>query len=288
MSGSVPDFKAALRRLDGFQQGHRPLALAVATVKKSSDDQAGNHAVALAYFGFFSVFPLLLVFVTVLGYVLSGDHSLMIKVEDSVLGQFPVIGDTLKHHSLKGSALALIVGVLLSLWSGLGVTGAATRAFDHIWGTEQERRAGFLITKLRGASCIVLLGLMFAGASGASGLVTGGLGGPLLLVAGIVASLLLNVALFLASFHVLCSQPPALRQLLPGSVMAAILWEILQSLGGVYIDHIKQNASAYGTFALVLGILAWLHLGATATVYSAELNTVLARKLWPRSLLGDQ
>lgn len=284
----MPDLKAALHRVDDFQQQHRPLAVAVATVKKNSDDEASSHAASLAYFAFFSVFPLLLVFVTVLGYVLAGDHSLMSSVENSVLGQFPVIGDTLKNHGLKGSALALIVGILLSLWSGLGVTGAATRTFDHVWGIERDQRAGYLTTRLRGVTCIMLLGLLFAVASGASGVVTGGLGGPLLLVVGVIVSLLLDVALFLAAFHFLCSQPPAWRQLLPGAVLAAILWEILQALGGVYINHIKHSASAYGTFALVLGILAWLHLGATATVYSAELNTVLARRLWPRPLFAGE
>ena len=73
---------------------------------------------------------------------------------------------------------------------------------------------------------------------------------------------------------------------MPGAIVAAFLWEALQILGGVYINHIKHTDSAYGTFALVLGILAWLHLGAQMTVYCAEFNTVLAKRAWPRALLG--
>ncbi len=77
------------------------------------------------------------------------------------------------------------------------------------------------------------------------------------------------------------------RQLWPGIITAAILWEILQAVGGVYIGHVVKNASnTYGTFATVIGLLTWLHLGAQALLYSAELNTVLTLKLWPRSLFG--
>jgi uncharacterized BrkB/YihY/UPF0761 family membrane protein len=134
---------------------------------------------------------------------------------------------------------------------------------------------------------VVALGALFAVASGVSGVAGGGLGGPLLFVFGIIVSLLLNVGLFLLSFRFLCSEQKPWRTLLPGATSAAVLWTLLQTLGGLYIGHIDKTSSAYGTFALVLGLLAWLHLGAQATLYSAELNSVLAGKLWPRRLFGE-
>jgi uncharacterized BrkB/YihY/UPF0761 family membrane protein len=65
------------------------------------------------------------------------------------------------------------------------------------------------------------------------------------------------------------------------------LWELLQVVGGFYINHVWRHASStYSQFALVIALLVWLHLGAQVTLYSAEINVVLARKLWPRSLMG--
>jgi membrane protein len=280
------DFLAPLHKLDTIQQRHTWSAVLFGTIKKFGDDQASNLAVVVSFYAFFSLFPLLLVFVTVLGYVLSGDQSLLHSVQNSVLGNFPVIGDSIKHNKISGSLPALVIGVLLSLYSGLGITGAANNAFDTIWGVPRHERANFIMQKLHGAGLLVGLGALFAVATAATGIVSGGLGGPLLLVFGVIVSVLLNITLFLAAFRFLSSEPPAWRALLPGAVLAAVLWTILQSVGGVYIDHIKSSDSAYGTFALVLGVVTWLHLGSEMTLYSAELNTVLAEKAWPRSLFG--
>lgn len=282
------DALAPIRRLDRFQQQHTPLAVLCATIRKNGDDQAGSFAVAVAFYAFFAVFPLLLVFMTILGYVLAGDLSLMRSVRDSVLGSFPVIGDTLEHSRLHGNALALALGVALSLWSSLGVTGALNTALDHVWGIPPHERDSFLQKKLRGLLLLLCVGTLFVIATGASGIVSSGLGGGALLHAfGILVSLGVNVCVFMASFRFLCSDPPAWRTLLPGAIAAGVLWTVLQLLGGLYIGHIAHSNDAYGTFAFVLGILAWLHLGAQLTMYCAELNTVLAGRLWPRSLLGD-
>lgn len=283
------DVSKPIRRFDRFQQRHKPLAVAVSTARKFSDDQAASFAVAVAFYAFFSIFPLLLVFMTVLGYVLSGDHSLMVSVRDSVLGRFPVIGQSLQHDRLHGSALALVAGIALSLWSSLGVTGAMRTALDHVWQIPRQDRASFVKSKLRGLMLLFAVGLLFVIATGASGIVSSGLGGgSALRVFGVVVSFLVNVVVFLTAFTFLCSAPPPWRKLLPGAIAAGVVWTVLQLLGGLFIDHIKHSNSAYGTFALVLGILAWLHLGAQMTMYCAELNTVLEGKLWPRSLLADQ
>jgi uncharacterized BrkB/YihY/UPF0761 family membrane protein len=109
----------------------------------------------------------------------------------------------------------------------------------------------------------------------------------LVVVAGLVISLALNGLLFYATFRLLVDNAVRTRDLWPGIITAAILWEILQAVGGLYIGHVVKHASnTYGTFATVIGLLTWLHLGAQAVIYSAELNTVLSQKLWPRSLFG--
>ncbi len=283
-----------VRAFDRYQQSKPWLAVPIAVVKKYSDDQAGNLAALIAYYAFFSLFPLLLLMTTVLGFVLHGDPSAQQSIQKSVLGQFPVIGDQLKQHALHGSVTAIVVGSLGALWGGLAVTNAAQQAFDRVWAVAFKDRPDFFITRLRGIALLLVLGTLSIAASIASGVVSGGLGGAAVKIAGIASSLVLNLVLFMSAFRVLTSASVATRSLWKGAVTAAVLWEILQIVGGAYIGHVVRHASpTYGLFTLVIGLLVWLHLAATVTLYSAEINVVLERHLWPRSLLaptlpGDQ
>ena len=281
------DVLRPVRAFDRVQQRHKFLAVPMAVVKKFSDDGAGGLAAQMSYYGFFSIFPLLLVFVTVLGYVFQGDPSLQHSIKSSVLGRFPIIGPTLQNSQLSGHLTGLVIGAAVSLWAGLGVTNAAQNAFDRVWAIPHKERADFFMRRIRGLTLVALLGLLFVVSSAASGLVTGGLGGPSLKVAGIALSLLINLVLFGTSFRVLTARSVPARCLWIGVVLGGVLWEILQVAGGLYVSHVIRRASnTYGTFATVIGLLAWLHLGAQATVYAAETNVVVARKLWPRSLVG--
>ncbi len=283
------DILRPIRAFDRVQQRHRGLAIPMAVIKKFGDDQAGSLAALVAYYAFFSLFPLLLVFVTVLGFVLQGDPSARLQVENSALGQFPIIGSQLhKIGGLHGHVLALVIGLVTSLLAGLGVTQAARNAFDRIWAVPFKERPDFLQSRLRGLALLVSLGLLFIVATLASGLITGGLGhGVLVGIAGIGLSLLLNFGLFFAAFRFMTVKSVPSRDLRSGVIAAGIAWEVLQVLGGYYIGHVfKKSTSTYGTFGLVIALLVWLHLGAQVTLYAAEINVVLKRRLWPRSLFG--
>jgi uncharacterized BrkB/YihY/UPF0761 family membrane protein len=104
-------------------------------------------------------------------------------------------------------------------------------------------------------------------------------------IAGLVVTVALNLVVFTAVFHLLVSLELPLRASFPGAVLAAVCWTVLQLVGSWFVSHEIRNATpVYGTFALVIGLLAWIQLGAMLTVFAAELNVVWARKLWPRSL----
>ena len=104
---------------------------------------------------------------------------------------------------------------------------------------------------------------------------------------GSLLSLLLNFGLFLAAFRLMTASRVPTRDLWLGVLVAGVLWEILQVLGGYYVGHVVKNSTnTYGTFAFVIALLVWLHLGAQLTLYAAEVNVVVTRRLWPRSLLG--
>jgi inner membrane protein YhjD len=281
------DLLAPLRAFDARQQRGRRLAVLVAVLKKFSDDQAGGLAALIAYYAFFALFPLLLVFVTVLGFVLQDDPGLQHSIQTSTLARIPVIGPQLRVGALHGSVVALVVGLAGALWAGLGVTRASQSAFDRVWAVPIKARPGFMTNQLRGLATLLVLGVLSVAASLASGLVSGGLGGPALFVAGILVSLLLNAGLFMAAFRLLSTDAAPTRALVPGALFAAVLFELLQLAGGWYIGHVLKRESGVGaTFGLVIALLSWLYLAAQATLLGAELNVVLERRLWPRSLLG--
>jgi YihY family inner membrane protein len=279
-------FGHVVRSLDRFQQRHAVLAVPVAVARKFGDDQGGNLAALIAYRAFFSLFPLLLLLTTVLGYVLAGDAQLRKEAVDSVLAQLPVIGEQIQVSSLEGSGVALVVGIAGSLWAGFGVVLATEAALDRVWAVPFRDRSDFLRSRLRALALLAVLGTLTIASTIASGLVGGGVDllGPL---GGIVFSIALNLLVFGALFGLLGARDASFRVLLPGVALAAVGWSGLQLVGGYFVSHEVQGATpAYGTFALVLGLLVWIHLGATLTVLSAELNVVRARRLWPRSVLG--
>jgi membrane protein len=280
------DILRPLRAFDRYQQRHTWLAIPMAVLKKYSDDQGGSLAAQLAYYAFISLFPLLLVMVTILGFVLQGDQAAQDAVKNSVLGQFPVIGSQIKVNELSGHVGALIIGVIISLWGGLGVTNAAHNAFDQVWAVPMKDRPDFLQWRLRGLLLIGTLGILFIASTVVSGLITG-IGGPAVKVGAILVSLLVNFGLFLAAFRLMTAATVGTSCLWTGVATAAVLWEILQLVGGVYINHVYRHASSvYSQFALVIALFVWLHLGAQITIYAAEINVVLQRRLWPRSLFG--
>jgi YihY family inner membrane protein len=276
---------APVHLLDRLQRRHGALGFPLGVLKKYADDGAGQLAALMAWYGFFSLFPLLLVLVTTLGYLLRNNHALYLDIVDSAIGQFPVIGRDLQLDALGGSPIALVVGVVGAIWAGLGITLAGQRAMDQVWNVPRRLRREFLTARLRGLVILVVLGSLNVGATAIVGLLVSGLGGAGVTIAGFALSALLDVGLFWAVFRLFTTDEVPTRQLWLGIVLAAVGWAILQALGGVYVDHVVRRANqTYGFFAIVIGLLSWLYLGAQMLLYAAEANVVRARRLWPRSL----
>jgi membrane protein len=281
--------KRIMQAIDEWQQRQRWLAFPVAVAKKFGDDQAGNKAALMAYYGFFSLFPLLLVAVTVLSFVLQGRSDLSERIVDSTLAQFPVIGEQIRDEvegsRLRGSGLALGVGLALALWGGLGVAEAAQNAMNGIWNVPRRRYPNFFLRRLRGLAWLVILGgglLLASVVSGFAAAADTAWSGP----AAVATSTAVNMLLFLVGFRVLTVRNVSLRTLFPGALLAALAWALLQWLGGWYVARQLSRASAtYGAFALVIGLLSWLYLASMVTLFAAELNVVRSRRLWPRSLI---
>ena len=289
--------KRAVHAADALQQRHAWLAVPVAVWKKFGDDQAGNLAALIAYYAFVAIFPLLLVLVTVLDLVLKNDPGLQRQLLNSALSHYPVIGQQLGHLGrLPGSGLALVVGVLGTFIGARGVASAIQNALNAVWEIPFARRPGFPWSLLRsfGLMVVIGLGLVFttflstSASVGAARVLPGHWATVALVVstvAALVVSLVVSVGVFWLSFRLATAKEIGWRQLRLGAVIAGVIWQILGYIVGYFVSHQLAHASpVYGTFAVVIGLLAWLYLEAELTLYAVEINVVIAFRLWPRSV----
>jgi YihY family inner membrane protein len=274
--------QAYLRRFDRFQQSHRALSFPLAVVKKFGDDQAGYLAALVAYYAFFSLFPLLLVFTTILGFILKNSPALREKILSSVINNFPVLGQSISDnvHPLHGSGLGLVIGAVITLIAGIAVIQALQNAMDNVWGVPRSERPNFFVSRLR---ALIMLGIL--GVATLAATAVGAIAFPF----GLLGSLVLNFGILIVAFKVLTVAKISWRNVVPGSFVGGIALTALQKLGSYYVQHALKGANAtYGTFAVVIGLLSWLYLGAQITLYAAEINVVEAKRLWPRSFFGQE
>ncbi|MBC6460679.1 YihY/virulence factor BrkB family protein [Actinomadura sp. HBU206391] len=275
--------------MDAFQRRHRWAGLPLAVVYKFVDDQGSYLTVLITYYGFVSLFPLLLLLVTVLGFALQDSPGLQQQVLDSALAQFPVIGDQIgtNIHSFHGSILGLVTGVLGSLYGGLGVVQAAQNALNKVWGVPRNSRPNPITARLRSLLLLAAGGAIVLATTALSALTaTTDAYGSGVRVGAVIIGIALNIVLFATAFRVLTARSLTTAQVGAGAIAAAVSWQILQWAGTFLLGYMLKGATAtYGLFGIVLGLLAWIYLGALIFVICAEVNVVRVQRLWPRSLL---
>lgn len=281
--------RGRVERFDRWQQQHRWLALPMAVFKKFSEDQSTNLASMVAFWAFFSIFPLLLAFVTVLAYVLP-DASTKASVLKHVASFFPLLHPS-AVKTLSGSWWTLVVGLVTALWSGLGVVKTLQTAFNTVWEVPRGERPKFLEKTERALLVLVTIGLGLVISTIISGFVTGTATGLHLgwfgRLAGYVIAILLDVGLFVAAFRMLTDRDISTRDVLPGALLAGGVFWLLQQLSSFIISrHLQSAQSTYGSFATVITMLWWFYLQGQITMLGAQLNVVLKKRLWPRSMIG--
>jgi uncharacterized BrkB/YihY/UPF0761 family membrane protein len=273
--------------VDGWQRRHPIPSVSYGVVKKFSDDNANLLVVALGWYGFTAIYPLLLVVVTVFGYI--GAASLGASIVHT-LHQFPVIGAQFNPgqggSQLHGSVFGLIIGVAGLLYGAQGVTQTAEQAMARVWNVPQTHLPGFLPRLGRSLAGLAAIGGAFLLNAILAPIATGhgtGWYARLLILAGM---LVVNCGFYLAAFIALTPASDAgWRQLVPGSALGAAGFTLLITIGAGLVQHqLKHSSATYGAFAAVIGLVAFLLLLAKLTLYAAELNPVLARRLWPRAL----
>jgi YihY family inner membrane protein len=272
---------AARRRVSTWLESHGITSFAAAVYRKSQEDRSGSLAALITYYALLSVFPLLLLALTVLHEVLGNDPALRRDITNSALAQFPVIGTELGRRikPLSGNGIGFAFAFLLLLWGTLGVTNAAQQAMGDVWDVDQEVRPGLLPRVGRELAFLTGLGLsVVVGTFLASVFAVGG-SSWLVRVLGLLGSLAINFALYLFAFRILTPRPLGFRELRLGALVGAVAWTAVQAGGGWLVARqLRHSSELYGFFAIVLGLAAWLYLGARVSVIAAEVNVVRLRR----------
>ena len=259
----------------------RIVDVAVETIDCFRRHQTGRNAAVLAYWGFLSVFPLLLAATTILGFVLEGNEKLRDDIVDSAVSQIPVVGTTVQANAgdLQGNTWALVIGVLTALWASMKAFIGVQAAFDDIWEVDIDERANIAVKRLR-----ALIGLIAIGLAQVATVVLSGIAGASELAAIskvliLVGALVVNIAVVASVFRFLTAAPVTWAMVWPGAVFAGVLFTVLQLVGTVVVSRMIADAGEiYGTFASMLALLSWFSLHALISLYGAELNAALERR----------
>ena len=281
---------AAVDRIDELQRRSTITAFPVGVLRRFLDDRGGQLGALIAYYGLLSVFPLMVVMLTILGFVLDGRPELRDDIERSALAQFPAIGATIRENTeaIRGDIVSLLAGLTGAVWAGLAAVNATQMALNTVFDVPRFQRPNPIERRLRALRMLIVLGagLLASALVANSGQFIGDLGW-LRTVWLAIGSISINCAVYAIAFRSLVDAEPSWSEVLPGAALAGTVWWALTVVGGLYVERTLEGASdTYGALAGVIALLAWIYLQAQVTILSAEVNVVLRSGLWPRSLSG--
>ena len=282
----------AVRRIDRFQRRHPVVGFPLAVIYKYFDDQGPFLAAIISFYAFVAIFPLMLISTSILGFVLQDDPALRDRLLDTALNQFPIVGDQLQsREGLRGSTSAIVIGAIAATYGSLNLGQAAQNAAHITWAVPRNSRTNALLQRVRSLVLLSFAGLGILALAVASsvlanpdavGVDAGDLGWVIRVVGFLVTSVI-----FVGLFRLVSGGRASTRSVLPGALTVSVLWQLLQLVGSSFVTNVIGAAEQQmnQTFALVLGLVAFLYLAGLMIVLGFEINVVLRRKLYPRALL---
>lgn len=278
--------------LDRFQRRHPVLGFPIAVTYKFFEDQGNFQAASLTYYAFVSIFPLLLIGSSVLGFFLQGDDALRDQIFNSAVGKFPIIGSELgQPNGLQGSTSAVVAGSLTALYGAVGLGQASQNLMHVAWAVPRNSRPNpflgrgrSLLLLLTGGLSVLTVAVLTALASNPS--VFGAtIDGSLRLLITPVTIVLTALA-FMLLFRLASARKHGWIAAAPGAFAVAIMWQGLQYVGSAYVERVIKRASDVNqTFGLVLGLIGLIYIAAVMAVIGVEINVVRTKRLYPRALL---
>jgi len=274
--------------VDQAQRRFPPLGYPIAVVYKFIDDMGNYLSALLAFYAFVSLFPLLILGTTILGVVLDGDPKLQQDLITSALNEFPIISDQIASpNALSGSWVSITVSTVVALYGALGSAQAFQFIANSVWHVPRNSRPNPFAQRGKSVGLIALLGSALLATIGLTQVMPRLVHLEGLASLGVkIGTLGIDVFAIMVAYHVATSRSLRWRDIWPGALFAAFMWQVLQRFGGIYVEHVVQrNKAMNGTLAVVLGLMLFLFIAGIIIVISMEINAVWVLHLWPRALL---
>ena len=283
-----------VRRVDELQRRRRVLGFPLAVAKRYGEDHGGWLGSLIAYYGFFSLYPLLVVFVTIATWVFRDRPAALQRLLEALWSKLPFVtaefGAEVEQQvrSLTGQGWVLALSLIVTMWGAIGVVRVLQDTVNTMWGVPRYSRPRLLAKLRRGLAVIALLGLGVVGTAVVAG-ITLTVDLPLVAAfAAAVANVALAAGIVVALYHLTIGTSVRTSDVVPGALITAAGSYGITLLGGLYVKHvIARTSGVYGPFASTIGLLAYVSLLVQVFVVGTEVSVVRARHLWPRSLTSD-
>jgi uncharacterized BrkB/YihY/UPF0761 family membrane protein len=283
-----------IARIDKLQRRRPMLGFPLAVFKRYGEDHGGWLGSLISYYGFFSLYPLLVVFATVATWVLEDRPETLQRVLEALWSRVPFATSALSTEvdeqvqSLNGHSPTLVLSLIVTLWGGIGIVRVLQDAVNTIYCVPRYRRPGFFPKLGRGMLIIGLLGLGVVGTAVVAG-ITLAVDLPILAAVGAaVGNIAISAGIALALYKVFIATSVRLGEILPGALITAVGSYVITLVGGLYVKHvIARITGVYGPFAATIGLLAYVSLMVQIFVLATEVNVVRARALWPRAMTAE-
>jgi membrane protein len=275
-----------LARLDRFQREHGAVGFPYAVITKYLDDDGPRHAALITYYGFLSIFPLLLLGVAIVSRVLATNPELRHSVITAIVP--PALQSTVDAaaSALPTSPVAFVIGVIGLIWSATGVVYAAYRTLNHVAGVRMRDLPMPVgaYTRVIGVSLLLLVGVIAGGGLTVAAAALPSIGLPDRLFAALGTGVA-AFAVLLVGVKILLLRPAPLSTLWRPAASGALLLALVLHVGAPLLTGLVRKAGpVYGAFATVAGLFALLYLVSQALVAVAEIAAVRRVRLWPRAL----
>jgi uncharacterized BrkB/YihY/UPF0761 family membrane protein len=283
-----------VERIDRLQRTQPAFGFPWAVVKRYIEDRGNWLGALISYYGFFSLYPLLVAFTTVATWLLADRPKTLQRILSAVWSKVPFASDEMANlvseqvQDMSGQGWIAAVSLLVSLWGAIGVVRVLQDAVNTMWCVPRYLRPHYVGKVARGALMLTLLGVGVIGSAVVAG-VTIAVDLPVLATVGATAgNIALSAGITLAIYRLVLGRSVAFSELWPGALIMGVGTWALTLIGGLYVQRIvARMTSVFGPFASTIGLLAYVSLLLQLFVFATEVNVVRSKGLWPRALTHD-
>ena len=266
--------------------------LIIRTIKELGDDDATHMAAGVAYYALFSLFPLLLGLIAIIG-LAADSNTIRTEILEWAADNLPGTGDFISDNvvaSTEASGSLGAISIIGLIWSGSAIFGAITRVVNRAWDIQHDRP--FIKGKIMQLAMAMSVGILFVLALTSASLaqtaeryahtdmpVLGQADEVLGILLFRILSFIFNLAIFLSLYKVLPNTRTHWRYIWPGALVAALLFEGGKFLFVLYLDNFATFSVVYGSIGSVIALLLWAYVSAFILIVGAEMSSEFGRMM---------